>query len=128
MSAAEAFFDTNVLLYLLSEETAKAARAEELIARGGITNVQVLNEFASISIRKLAMPIEEIREILTTIRQFAASARSNRSTAVITISVSISSSDGGSRSTTPLSWRRRFAPDARCSIRRTCTTAKRSMA
>lgn len=30
MSAADAFFDTNVLLYLLSEDAAKADRAEDL--------------------------------------------------------------------------------------------------
>jgi predicted nucleic acid-binding protein len=30
MSAADAFFDTNVLLYLLSADAAKADRAEDL--------------------------------------------------------------------------------------------------
>ena len=53
MSAAETFFDTNVLLYLLSAEQAKAERAEELLAAGGTISVQVLNEFASVALRKL---------------------------------------------------------------------------
>ena len=68
MSAADCFFDTNVLLYLLSKDAAKADRAEALLATGGIVSVQVLNEFASVATRKLAMTIPEIREILSTIR------------------------------------------------------------
>ena len=68
MSEAEVFFDTNVLLYLLSNDAAKADRAEALLATGGVVSVQVLNEFASVASRKLAMTIPEIREILSTIR------------------------------------------------------------
>jgi hypothetical protein len=34
MSGGEDFFDTNVVLYLLSADTAKADRAEELLALG----------------------------------------------------------------------------------------------
>jgi predicted nucleic acid-binding protein len=54
MSEADNFFDTNVLLYLLSKDTAKADRAEVLLASGGVVSVQVLNEFASVASRKLA--------------------------------------------------------------------------
>ena len=68
MSEADSFFDTNVLLYLLSKDAAKADRAEALLASGGVVSVQVLNEFASVASRKLAMTIPEIREILSTIR------------------------------------------------------------
>jgi predicted nucleic acid-binding protein len=68
MSEADSFFDTNVLLYLLSKDMAKADRAEVLLASGGVVSVQVLNEFASVASRKLAMTIPEIREILSTIR------------------------------------------------------------
>ena len=68
MSAADSFFDTNVLLYLLSKDAAKADLAEALLATGGVVSVQVLNEFASVATRKLAMTIPEIREILSTIR------------------------------------------------------------
>ena len=68
MSAADLFFDTNVLLYLLSGDEAKADRAEEVLASGGVISVQVLNEFASVAVRKLKMSIVEIREVLTTIR------------------------------------------------------------
>ncbi|MGA8419687.1 MAG: PIN domain-containing protein, partial [Pseudolabrys sp.] len=68
MSAADSFFDTNVLLYLLSKDAAKADLAEALLATGGVVSVQVLNEFASVATRKLAMTIPEIREVLSTIR------------------------------------------------------------
>jgi predicted nucleic acid-binding protein len=43
MSGADAFFDTNVLLYLLSDEPGKADRIEELLQQGGIISVQILN-------------------------------------------------------------------------------------
>ncbi|MGZ8152542.1 MAG: PIN domain-containing protein [Methylobacter sp.] len=62
------FFDTNVLLYLLSEDNRKADRAEAIIAAGGIISVQVLNEFASVASRKLKMSYAEIRDALGTIR------------------------------------------------------------
>jgi predicted nucleic acid-binding protein len=68
MSEAEVFFDTSVLLYLLSNDAAKADRAEALLAAGGIVSVQVLNEFASVASRKLMMTIPEVREILSTVR------------------------------------------------------------
>jgi predicted nucleic acid-binding protein len=68
MSEADSFFDTNVLLYLLSKDAAKADRAEALVATGGVVSIQVLNEFASVASRKLAMTIPEIREILSTIQ------------------------------------------------------------
>lgn len=68
MTAAETFFDTNVLLYLLSQDTRKADRAEALIASGGVLSVQVLNEFVSVASQKLAMQLDEIREVLATVR------------------------------------------------------------
>ena len=68
MSAADAFFDTSVLLYLLSNDTQKADRVETLLAEQGTISVQVLNEFAAVAIRKLKMPVSEVREILDTVR------------------------------------------------------------
>jgi predicted nucleic acid-binding protein len=68
MSEVDSFFDTNVLLYLMSKDVVKADRAEALLASGGVVSVQVLNEFASVASRKLAMTIPDIREILSTIR------------------------------------------------------------
>ena len=68
MSAAERFFDTNVILYLLSGDEARADRAEKELTAGGVVSVQVLNEFASVASRKLRMSIADIREVLATIR------------------------------------------------------------
>lgn len=68
MSVAKQFFDTNVLLYLLSADETKANRAEEELSAGGIVSVQVLNEFASVASRKLNMSIPEIQEVLAGIR------------------------------------------------------------
>jgi predicted nucleic acid-binding protein len=67
-----AFFDTNVLLYLLSADSAKADRAEALIGGGGTISVQVLNEFAATAIRKLRMPWPEIVETLDAVRSICA--------------------------------------------------------
>lgn len=68
MSAVKAFFDTNVVLYMLSSDTARADRAEELLAQGGTVSVQVLNELANVTRRKLCLPWSEVIEILTQIR------------------------------------------------------------
>jgi predicted nucleic acid-binding protein len=72
MSAADIFFDTNVLLYLVSGDTAKANRAEELLMSGGSISVQVLNEFASVANRRYAIEIAKVREILAVVRTVCA--------------------------------------------------------
>ncbi len=61
---AERFFDTNVLLYLLSADAAKADLVEETLTAGATISVQVLNEFTSVALRKLGMKVSEIREAL----------------------------------------------------------------
>jgi predicted nucleic acid-binding protein len=69
MSAVRtAFFDTNVVVYLLSGDRAKAGRAEKLIAAGGVVSVQVLNEFAAVARRKVALDWPDIREVLSAVR------------------------------------------------------------
>ena len=69
MSAADAFFDTSVLFYLLSGDTARADRVEELLLRRGTINTQVLNEFAAVALRKHALSLAEMREFLQSIRE-----------------------------------------------------------
>lgn len=68
MPATEAFVDTNVLIYLLSADAAKADRAEALVSDGALISVQVLNEMTNVARRKLAMPWEEIDELVAAIR------------------------------------------------------------
>ena len=62
------FFDTNILLYLLSADTDKAERTETILYAGGLISVQVLNELTNVSRRKLAMPWNEINEFTMLIR------------------------------------------------------------
>lgn len=62
------FFDTNVLLYLASSDIAKADRAEEIIAQGGVISVQVLNEIANVARRKMRMSWQDTRTFLNTVR------------------------------------------------------------
>ena len=62
------FFDTNVVLYLLSADERKADRAEALLAAGGVVSVQVLNEAASVCRRKLKLPWPEVRELLDVVK------------------------------------------------------------
>ena len=58
------FIDSNVVLYLLSGDIAKANRAEELLHAGGIVSVQVLNEVTAVCRRKLRMTWEETDAVL----------------------------------------------------------------
>ncbi|MEO6361613.1 MAG: PIN domain-containing protein [Caldimonas sp.] len=67
-AVAAPFLDTNVLLYLLSDDAAKADRCEALLAEGATVGVQVLNEFASVARRKLVMEWVEIEDVLGLIR------------------------------------------------------------
>jgi predicted nucleic acid-binding protein len=61
---SEAFFDTNVPLYLLTPDNWKADRAEELVKVGGVISVQVLNEFALAARRKHALGWDELDHAL----------------------------------------------------------------
>ncbi|MFW6415709.1 MAG: hypothetical protein ACOCZ2_05265 [Thermodesulfobacteriota bacterium] len=49
MTDTDPFLDTSILLYLLSEDTAKADQTEEIVRSGGRISVQVLNEFANVA-------------------------------------------------------------------------------
>ena len=62
------FFDSNVLLYLASDDGAKANRAEALLADGGTISVQVLNEMSNAAIRKLGMSWSQVGTLLEPVR------------------------------------------------------------
>jgi predicted nucleic acid-binding protein len=64
----KAFFATNVLIYVVGQKDERTAKAERLVASGGVINVQVLDELASVSRRKLRMCWEEIGDALAAIR------------------------------------------------------------
>lgn len=64
------FIDSNVVLYLLSEDGAKADDAEALLKRKPTISVQVLNEVTSVCVRKLGMAWGEIGQFLNLVRSF----------------------------------------------------------
>jgi predicted nucleic acid-binding protein len=66
--AKRPFYDTNVVVYLMSGDAAKASKAENLIASGGVISVQVLNELTSVARRKLALTWAETEEVLQALK------------------------------------------------------------
>lgn len=65
---ANAFFDTNVLVYATAKDDARAATAITLLAAGGVVSVQVLNEFATVARRKLKWSWSEVTSALLAFR------------------------------------------------------------
>ena len=61
------FFDTNVLVYIASGDPVKADRAEAIISGGGVISVQVLNELANVTRRKMRMTWPETHTLLSTL-------------------------------------------------------------
>lgn len=62
------FIDSNVILYLLSNNATKADKAEAIVSAGGTISVQVLNEVTSVCHRKLNMDWLEIEAMLQAIK------------------------------------------------------------
>jgi predicted nucleic acid-binding protein len=62
------FIDSNVVLYLFSSHTVKADRAESLLQSGGLISVQVLNEVASVCLRKLKMTWKDVDSVLEALK------------------------------------------------------------
>jgi predicted nucleic acid-binding protein len=68
MKGDKAFFDTNVVIYAFAKGDPRAETAEDLLAGGGATGVQVLNEFVAVATRKLGMPWEDVLTALGALR------------------------------------------------------------
>ena len=64
-----AFFDSNVLVYVFSDDS-RAARARELMEQGGAIGVQTLNEVANVLRRKQRFEWEEIEAALAVVRHY----------------------------------------------------------
>jgi predicted nucleic acid-binding protein len=54
------FFDTNVLIYAVTNDADRAPPALAWLSRGGTVSVQVLNEFTNTARRKLNLPWSEV--------------------------------------------------------------------
>jgi predicted nucleic acid-binding protein len=61
------FLDSNVLVYAFTTD-ARASKAQQLLERGCLINVQILNEFANVARRKLKMSWTEVNEALNDVR------------------------------------------------------------
>lgn len=66
--SADAFLDTNLLIYAALQPDPRSERARALLAQGGTVSVQVLNEFANVARRKLRRPWPEVAQALASIR------------------------------------------------------------
>lgn len=64
---AKRFLDTNILIYAFAADDPRSARAESLIADGGVIGVQVLNEFTNVARRKLRWQWDHIEASLAVI-------------------------------------------------------------
>ena len=62
------FLDSNIVLYLLSGNAAKAERVQALLEAGAVISVQVLNEVTSVCLRKLKMPWQEVDALLLAVK------------------------------------------------------------
>jgi predicted nucleic acid-binding protein len=67
---SKVFLDSNVVLYLLSEDASKADSAEALLQRRPVISVQVLNEVTHVCVRKLKMGWSEVGQFLALVREF----------------------------------------------------------
>ena len=65
------FFDSNVVLYLLSDNQTKANRCEEIVEQGGVISVQMLNECVNVMLKKLKMARPEVNEFLAVIKSIS---------------------------------------------------------
>lgn len=69
MRKSDVFLDTNILVYAVSEDNERSGRSKELVARGGVVSVQVLNEFIAVSRRKSRAPWETLETSVSTFRE-----------------------------------------------------------
>lgn len=67
----ERFFDTNVLIYAFAADDPRGARAEELLAQGGVVGIQVMNEFTSVARRKLGWDWPQVEAALEVVEELA---------------------------------------------------------
>ncbi|EQD42073.1 PilT domain-containing protein, partial [mine drainage metagenome] len=61
---AKAFIDTNVVIYALGPNSAKAALAASLFIHHPAISTQVLSETANVALKKLALPLSETGKLL----------------------------------------------------------------
>lgn len=65
--SAKPFLDTNILIYAFATGDPRKATAERLLAHGGTISVQILNEFANVSHKKLGLGWDDIAKRVETV-------------------------------------------------------------
>lgn len=73
--ARSPFLDTNVLLYGFISDEPRAETAKAVLARGGVTSVQVVNEFVDVSRRKRGWTWEHVASALDSLRDLLGAPR-----------------------------------------------------
>ena len=66
------FADTNVLLYLMSNDMHKKQISKEILASSPFISTQVLNEFSNVCIKKLKITSDSLLQVLGTIEKHVA--------------------------------------------------------
>ena len=69
-----AFFDSNVLVYVFSDDP-RAGRARELMEQGGAIGVQTLNELTNVLRRKQRFEWDEVEAALAAVRHYCSAPR-----------------------------------------------------
>lgn len=69
--SAKVFADTNVLLYLLSDDIVKKTRAKQVLSAQPVISLQVANEFANVCLKKLKLTPEALLSALKVIEKYA---------------------------------------------------------
>jgi predicted nucleic acid-binding protein len=70
MSGERAFFDTNALVYLYSDDepTKQGQALLALLTYECIVSRQVMNEFCNVCIKKQKLPVERLKQVIANIR------------------------------------------------------------
>ena len=115
-----AFFDTNIFVYAISGDP-RGTVARARLRGGGVISAQVLNEFASVSRKKLRLSWEIVAEALEEFRLLVDECARSRYRPMKSPSRSRGSTVW--TLTTPLSSRLQSRPDAELSTARISSTA-----
>lgn len=68
--ADKVFLDSNIILYLVSADAAKADIVEAVLPHRPVISVQVLNELVNVCLRKLRMTWRDIDTLLRLVRKY----------------------------------------------------------
>lgn len=73
--SAEAFFDTNLVVYAFIQTDSRSNAADRLLAAGGTISIQVMNEFVNVARRKHALTWPQIETSLQALRRLCGDPR-----------------------------------------------------